>query len=145
MEQDIIVFFKKKRSPVAGYDRKSGRLARYYKKEWIVERGDFCCYQFCVGRMLTIALESKPVVKKGRCKGKFVTTLNIEKELENYCDENYHLLSEFNACGIAVMYSEDKLIAWIRSNGFYADIHAGADNETHLEALGKHLGEMVWK
>ena len=145
VEQGIIVFFKKKRTPVAGYDIKSGCLAKYYKKEWDIWLGDFCCYQFCVGRMLTIALESKPVVKKGRCKGKFVTTLNIEKELENFCNDKYHLLSEFNVYGIAVMYSDDKLIAWIRSNGFYADIHAGATDEAHLAALGKHLGEMSWK
>ena len=47
--------------------------------------------------------------------------------------------------GIAVMYSEEGHIAWIRSNGFYADIHAGAEEESHLDALGVHLGEMVWK
>ncbi len=145
VEQGIVVFFKKKRTPVAGYDMESGCLARYYKKEWSIEKGDFCCYQFCVGRMLTIALENKPVVKKGRCKGKFVSTLNIERELEAYCNEKYHLLSEFNMYGIAVMYSEDGLIAWIRSNGFFADIHAGATEESHLDALGAYLGEMVWK
>ena len=43
------------------------------------------------------------------------------------------------------MYSDEKLIAWIRSNGFYADIHAGAVCEEHLEALGEHLGNVVWK
>lgn len=145
VEQEIIVFFKKKRIPIAGYDIASGRLAQYYKKEWNIERSGFCCYQFCVARMLTIALEGKPVYKKGRCKGKFVTTLNIERELEKYCDEKYHLLSEFAVYGIAVMYSNEKLIAWIRSNGFYADIHAGAIDEVHLEAFGKHLGEIVWK
>lgn len=144
-DQGIIVFFKKKRIPIAGYDKGSGCLARYYKKEWDIGQGDFCCYQFCVGRMLTIALESKPVVKKGRCKGRFVTTLSIKRELERFCDDKYHLLSEFDVYGIAVMYSEDKLIAWIRSNGFYADIHAGAVDEGHLEALGKHLGDISWK
>lgn len=145
VEQKIIVFFKKKRTPIAGYDTESGCLARYYKKEWDTELGDMCCYQFCVGRILTIALQNKPVFKKGRCKGKFVTTLNIERELENYCNEEYHLLSGFNVYGIAVMYSEKGLIAWIRSNGFYADIHAGADDEAQLEALSRHLGEMSWK
>lgn len=141
----IIVFFKKKRSPVAGYDIESGRLARYYKKEWNVECGDICCYQFCVGRMITISLENKPVKRKGRCKGNFVTTLNIERELESFCNEKYHLLSEFNVYGIAVMYSDEKLLAWIRSNGFYADIHAGAVSESHLESFGEHLGNIVWK
>lgn len=143
--QGIIVFFKKKRAPVAGYDIESGRLAIYYKKEWNIEQGYFCCYQFCVSRMLTIALENKPVVKKGRCKGQFVTTLNIERELESFCNEKYHLLSEFYIYGIAVMYSDEKLLAWIRSNGFYADIHAGAIDETHLDAFGEHLGQIVWK
>lgn len=141
----IIVFFKKKRSPVAGYDIESGRLARYYKKEWNVECGDICCYQFCVGRMITISLENKPVKRKGRCKGNFVTTLNIERELESFCNEKYHLLPEFNVYGIAVMYSDEKLLAWIRSNGFYADIHAGAVSESHLESFGEHLGNIVWK
>lgn len=145
VEQGIIVFFKKKRTPIAGYEIESGRLAQYYKREWHVERSGFCCYQFCVGRMLTIALENKPVFKKGRCKGTFVTTLNIERELSNFCNENYHLLSEFNVYGIAVMYSDEKLIAWIRSNGFYADIHAGATDESHLEAFGTHLGQITWK
>ena len=145
VEEGIIVFFKKKRTPIAGYDMESGCLVECYKKEWSVEEGGFCCYQFCVGRMLTIALENKPVFRKGRCKGKFVTTLDIEEELENYCNEKYHLLSEFNVYGIAVMYSEEGLIAWIRSNGFYADIHAGAEEESHLDALGEHLGAMVWK
>lgn len=145
VEQEIIVFFQKKRMPVAGCDMKSGCLARNYKKEWNKEWGDMCCYQFCVGRMLTIAMEGKPVFKKGRCKGKFVTTLDITRELENFCNEKYHLLSEFNVYGIAVMYSEEKLIAWIRSNGSYADIHAGAIDEAHLETLREHLGEIVWK
>lgn len=145
IEQGIIVFVKKKRTPVAGYDMESGRLARYYKKEWNIEQGDICCYQFCVGRMLTIALENKPVLRRGRCKGKFVTTINIERELENFCNEKYHLLSEFNVYGIAVMYSDEKLLAWIRSNGSYADIHAGAIDEAHLETFGEHLGQIVWK
>ena len=43
------------------------------------------------------------------------------------------------------MYSDEKLLAWIRSNGFYADIHAGAAAEAHLEALAEHLGQIVWK
>ncbi len=145
VEDGIIVFFKKKQTPIAGYDIKSGCLARYCKKEWVIEHDDMCCYQFCLGRMLTIALENKPVVKKGRFRGKFVTTLNIEKELEKFCDGKYHLLSEFNVYGIAVMYSDDGLIAWIRSNGFYADIHAGAANEADLESLSKHLVDMAWK
>lgn len=145
IEQGILVFFSKKRSPAAGYDLKSGCLAKYYKKEWNIECGDMCCYQFCTGRILTIALENKPVFRKGRCKGSFVTTLNIEKELENYCNERYHLLSELHVYGIAVLYSEERLIAWIRSNGFYADIHAGADDAAQLDALGTHLGNMVWK
>ncbi|MDE6621939.1 MAG: hypothetical protein K2K74_15905 [Lachnospiraceae bacterium] len=145
VEQGIIVFFKKKRAPIAGYDIESGCLAQYYKREWHIEKSGFCCYQFCVGRMLTIALENKPVFKKGRCKGKFVTTLDIERELKNFCNEKYHLLSEFNVYGIAVMYSDEKLIAWIRSNGFYADIHAGAIDESHLEAFGKHLGQITWQ
>ena len=145
VHQGIIVFFKKKRTPVAGYNMESGQLARYYKKEWYIEYGDFCSYQFCVGRMLAIALESKPVVKKGKCKGKFVTMLNIERELESFCNEKYHLLSELNMYGIAVMYSEEGLIAWIRSNGFYGDIHAGAVTEEEVEEFGKHLGEISWK
>lgn len=143
--QGIVVFFKKKRTPVAGYDVESGCLARYYKKEWNIDQGDLCCYQFCVGRMLTIALENKPVVRQGRCKGQFVTTLDLERELEVFCDKKYHLLSEFNVYGIAVMYSDKKLIAWIRSNGFYADIHAGALDEAHLKALSEDLGQIVWK
>ncbi len=69
VEQGIVVFFKKKRVPVAGYDLTSGRLAQYYKKEWSIERDGFCCYQFCVGRILTIAMENKPVFKKGRWTG----------------------------------------------------------------------------
>ena len=144
-EQGIIVFFKKKRAPIAGYEIRGGRLAQYYKREWNIERSGFSCYQFCAGRMLTIALENKPVFKKGRCKGSFVTTLDIERELESFCNDRYHLLPEFNAYGIAVMYSEETLIAWIRSNGFYADIHAGALDESHLDALGKHLGLSAWQ
>ncbi len=145
VEQGIMVFFKKKRTPIAGYVLKSGCLATYYKKEWGVEQGGFCCYQFCAGRMLTIALEHKPAVKKGRCKGSFVTTLDIERELEAFCNEKYHLLSEYNVYGIAVMYSEDGLIAWIRSNGFYADIHAGGMEDAHLERFGEYLGNVAWK
>lgn len=145
VEQGILVFFKKKRSPIAGYDLKGGQLARYSKKEWHIERSDMCCYQFCVGRILTIALEHKPVVKKGRCRGEFVTTLNIEQELERFCNEKYHLLLDFNVYGIAVMYSEDGLIAWIRSNGLYGDVHAGAEDEGQLEDFREHLGSIAWK
>ena len=68
--------------------------------------------------MISIALVAKQEVKKGRCKVEFVTALNIAKELEAFCNDKYHLLSGFEVYGIAVMYSEDKLIAWIRSNGF---------------------------
>lgn len=143
VEQEIVVFYSKKRTPVAGYHKKSGCLARYYKKQWTAEQGDCCCYQFCVGRMLTTALENKPAVRKGRCRGQFVTTLNIERELEKFCDEKYHLLSELHIYGIAVMYSEDKLIAWIRSNGFYADIHVGAESGAHLDMFGRRLGNLV--
>lgn len=145
VEQGIIVFFKKKRTPVAGFDMESGCLARYYKKEWTVEKGGYCCYQFCVSRILTIAIENKPIYKQGRCKGTFVKTLNIKRELEHFCNEKYHLLSEFDVYGIAVMYSNEKLLAWIRSNGFYADIHAGAMEETHLEEFSDHMGQIVWK
>ncbi len=144
VEQGKIVFFKKKKLPVAGYDIESGQLAQYFKREWYIDESDFCCYQFCVGSLITIALENKPVFKKGRCKGKFVTTLNIKKELENFCNDTYKLLSEFNVYGIAVMYS-DTLIAWIRSNGFYSDIKVGASDEKHIDALGSHLGDIVWK
>lgn len=145
VEQGIIVFFKKKRTPIAGYDIASGCLARYYKKEWSIGKGDLCCYQFCLSRILTLAIENKPVFKKGRLKGKFVTTLNIERELEHFCNEKYHLLSQFNVYGIAVMYSDEKLLVWIRSNGFYGDVHAGAIDEAHLEAFGEHLGQITWK
>ena len=110
VEQGILVFFKKKRTPIAGYDIEKGCLAEYYKKEWHKEWGGICCYQFCVGRMLTIAIENKPVFKKGRCKGKFVTTLNIERELGNFCNENYHLLSEYHVYGIAVMDSQQWIL-----------------------------------
>ena len=95
--------------------------------------------------MITIALENRPACRKGRCKGKFVTTLDIERELERFCNGTYHLLSEFHVYGIAVVYTDEKLIAWIRSNGFYGDIHAGAFDEAHLEALGRHLGSITWK
>ena len=91
----LLFFFKKKRTPIAGYDVETGCLARYYKKEWDIERGDLCSYQFCLGRMITIALENKPVVKKGRCKGEFVTTLNIVRTLEKYCNEKYHLEQDY--------------------------------------------------
>lgn len=74
-----------------------------------------------------------------------MTTLDIERELENFCNEDYHLLSEFHVYGIAVIYSADGLIAWIRSNGFYANIHTGADDEAQLEALAEHLGAMEWR
>lgn len=74
-----------------------------------------------------------------------MTTLDIERESEKFCNESYHLLSEFNVYGIVVMYSGEKLIAWIRSNGFYADIHAGAIDKSHLEALREHLGQSTWQ
>lgn len=144
-EQGTLVFFKKRRSPIAGYDMASGRLSRYYKKEWNIEPSDFSCYQFCVGRIITIALENKPICKKGRCKGRLVTALNIVRELKDRCKDQYYLLSEFNVYGIAALYSDEKLIAWIRSNGFYADIHAGADDEAQLEKLGDCLGDITWK
>lgn len=144
-EQGIIVFYKKKKIAVAGYDTASGCLAQFYKKEWKVFQGDFCCYQFCIGSMLFAAMENKPVFKKGRCKGSFVTTLNIAKEVEKFCNEKYSLLSEFDAYGVAVMYSDEKLIAWIRSNGFYSDIQVGAVEESHIIALGECLGNITWK
>lgn len=145
VEQGILIFFCKKNTPTAGYVPENGCLATYRGKKWNIEQDGFNCYQFCTGRMLTIALENKPVVKKGRCKGRFVTALDIQRALEPFCNDTYHLLSEFNVYGIAVMYAENGLIAWIRSNGFYADIHAGGAKEEHLEALGRHLGEIVWK
>lgn len=47
VEQGIIVFFKKKRTPIVGYDIESGCLVKYYKKDGEVS----ACYQFCVGRI----------------------------------------------------------------------------------------------
>lgn len=143
-EQGVLVFFKKKRTPIAGYDLKGGCLARYYKKEWDIDKGDVCFYQFCVSRIFTMALENKPALRKGRCKGKFVTTLNIKRELENYCTNGYHLILEYDVYGIAMMYSDAGLMAWIRSNGSYADIHVGAEKESDIDAFGDHLGEVVW-
>ncbi len=29
--------------------------------------------------------------------------------------------------------------------GFYADIHAGAIDESHLEAFGTYLGQITWQ
>lgn len=43
------------------------------------------------------------------------------------------------------MYSNEKLLAWIRSNGFCGDIHVGAGDDVHIEAFGEHLGQIVWK
>ena len=40
------------------------------------------------------------------------THLDVYKR--QFCNDKYHLLSAFEVYGIAVMYSEDKLIAWIR-------------------------------
>lgn len=145
IDDGILVFFKKIRTPIAGYDLKGGCLAEYRKKKWEIDRSGFCCYQFCMARIITIAMENKPFVRTGRCKGEFVTTLNIEKELEMFCNEKYHILSEFDSYTIAVMYSESGLIAWIRSNGFYGDIHAGADNESELDELSEHLKNITWK
>lgn len=39
--------FKKKRTPIVGYDIESGCLVKYYKKDGEVS----ACYQFCVGRI----------------------------------------------------------------------------------------------
>ncbi|MBE6754363.1 MAG: hypothetical protein E7559_08470 [Ruminococcaceae bacterium] len=85
------------------------------------------------------------VVREGRCKGSFVKALSIEKELQPYCDEQFHLLCELNIYGIAVMYSEEGLITWIRSNGLYADIHAGASNDALLDTLTEKLANISWK
>lgn len=74
-----------------------------------------------------------------------MTALNIAKELEAFCNDKYHLLSDFEVYGIAVMYSEDKLIAWIRSNGFYGDVLVGALDKRHLEEFREHLGNIVWR
>jgi len=140
-----IVFYKNKRTPIAGYDIGSGRLSRYFKKEWSVDQGDICFYQFCTGRIFMLALQNKPVVKKGRCKGRFVTALDIEKELRSFCTGKYHLLPELGIYGAAAIYTDDGLLAWIRSNGVYADIHAGAPDEAALDKLCEHLGDMTWK
>lgn len=145
VEQGVLVFFRRKRTPLAGYDMQSGCLAGCCKKQWEVFEGDECVYKYCIGRILNIAIDNKPVVKKGRCKGSFVTTLNIEKELADFCTDKYQLMADINRYGVAVMYSADGLVAVIQSNGFYADIHAGANDEAELIALGEHLGQITWK
>lgn len=145
VEQGVLVFFKKKRTPLAGYNMASGRLAGCCKKQWEVFEGDNCVYQCCISWILRIAIDNKPAVRKGRCKGEFVTTLNIEEELIKFCTDQYHLLTGLNIYGMAVMYSDDGLVAVIQSNGFYADIHAGAASDAELVALGEHLGQISWK
>lgn len=145
IEDGNIVFYKRKRSPAAGYDIKSGCLSRYIKREWSADPGDVCCYQFCAGRIFTAALMNKPSVRKGRCKGRLVTALNIQKELESLCTGKYHLLSGLDIYGTAAIYSYDGLLAWIRGNGIYADIHAGAPDEAALDELGKLLVDVTWK
>lgn len=145
VEQGVLVFFKKKRTPLAGYDLESGRLAGCCKKQWEVFEGDECVYQFCIGWILRIAISNKPVVRKGRCKGSFVTTLNIEEELTGFCTDKYHLMTGLNMYGMAVIYSADGLVAVVQSNGFYADINAGSSSEEEMAALGEHLGQITWK
>lgn len=144
-----IVFFKKKRTPAAGYDISTGQLSYYYKKEWSTEKGGICCYQLCLCEMLGIFMENMPVFKAGRCKGKYMTNaLCLEGNLESLCDEKYHLLQP-NLClyGIYTVYTDD-MIAYINTNGYYADIHVGARSSRDIEDYAKHfeeLGEITWK
>ncbi len=145
VEGGNIVFYKKKRTPLAGYDTKSGCLSRYFKKEWSTDPGDVCCYQFCAGRIFTTALMNKPAQRKGRLKGKLVTTLDTKKELEGVCAGKYRLLTGLDIPGTAAMYSDDGALAWIRGNGFYADIHAGAPDEAALDLLGNLFDDLSWK
>lgn len=145
IDRGNIVFYKSKRTPIARYDIGSGCLSRYFKNEWSVDPGEICFFQFCAGRMFVLALQNKPVVKKGRCKGRFVTALDIEKELQSFCAGKYHLLPELGIYGAAAIYTEDGLLAWIRSNGIYADIHAGAPDEAALDKLCEHLDDMTWR
>ena len=149
IEQGIIVFFRKKRVPIAGFDMSSGCLARYFKKEWHIENGDICCYQFCMSRMLTIALSNKPIYKIGRYKkGKNIKSDCFEEELKRICNEKYRVLNEINMYGITVIYSDEGMIAWIRRSGSYCDIHAGFSDIKQLEEFSNHLrqiGEIVWK
>lgn len=145
-DSGVIVFYSKKKTPAAGYDIESGRLARYYKRSWDIDRGDLSVCRFCAGRVITAALSGKPAVREGRCKGRFVSTLSIERELLPLCGEKYHLLTELDIFGIAVMYSEDGTVAWIRSSCSFADIHAGAPEGSLLDELAECLGEEVaWK
>lgn len=95
--------------------------------------------------MITIALEAKPEVKKGRCKVEFVTALNIAKELEAFCNDKYHLLSGFEVYGhrgdvlrgqADCMDSEQRLL--------WGCVLAGALDKRHLEEFREHLGNIVW-
>ena len=64
-------------------------------------------------------IENRPKFsKKEDVKANSRQLWNIERELENFCNEDYHLLSEFHVYGLQRIVLNDGLIAWIRAMDF---------------------------
>lgn len=145
MDCGQLVFYHKKKKPEAAYDFGTGCLTRFYRKEWELDPSDFSVYQFFQNRMINCILQNKPVAKQAKLRGKFFSSINIQKDLVEMEDEEYKVLRQLNLYGIAVMYSKEGLLAWFRSNGLYADVHVGAKEESEVLAFGRFLGDIKWK
>lgn len=127
-DDHVIVFYSDASKPLAGFDIPSGRLARYDKGGWSIERGDLSFFRFCILRILTNILERRLVVKKGRLKGPIVSSINLERALENNGTGDFHILKELGIYGVVVLFDDKGTIALIRSNGFYGDVQIGAES-----------------
>lgn len=79
IDQGILVLCKKKRTPLSGYDIKTGCQAFYVKKEWDVCLGDSSCYLSWIGNIFGTSLEKKEVVRKGRLNGKLRSPSEAER------------------------------------------------------------------
>lgn len=145
IDQGILVICKKKRTPISGIDLNTRRQAFYIKKNWDSYEGNESCYLSWICYIFMSALESKAVTRKGRLKGRLVSSLHFQKDVkEKVCDQ-FNVLEEYDTYTNMILYSEDGTVALLRSNGSYGDLFVGADSDEQIDQLGELLEQVTWK
>lgn len=139
IDNDHIVFFKVKRSPIA-LSLEDGHVKFYRKKQWVYEKG---AQGFCKMALIQItenAILHMPHQVKGELRGAPAAKLNAKETIAAAFQE---ILKPYKMRDptFSILYNTDGSLALLSSNGFTADILFGSkDNSTAQKILDSDLG-----
>lgn len=124
-----LVFFKRKRTPVAISLSKGGVMS-YYKKQWQYHFDENNFLQFALSNTFVTSVLQMPVHKRGRIKGELVRTMYPKEKLQQIFSEKLTVLNEYKNYGNLLLFNKASALAFFRQNGFYADILIGCQNQS---------------